>query len=112
MTSNFWFALISVGCLAPLYWAVAWGFRYVPLPIENPFIRLAIIFPYGAAIGGIPIAEIHIYRYLTGIRNVSRDNVFMSSIFIQIVIFCIILFRRGLADIRNRPKQTPPGDET
>jgi predicted Zn-dependent protease len=109
MPSNFWFALVSVGCLAPVLWAIGWSIRYVPVPIKNPFIRLAVQLSYGVPIGGIPIGQIYLYRYLTGIRNVSRDNVaFHIMQMAELAIFFIVVYRSALY-MRTRQKQPDPG---
>lgn len=88
MTSGLW----AILPLALFQWLVAWSLRYMPVNIRNTLARLLLLLCVGVCLGGVPIAQIIIYRSITKIHDLRKDNYFLAILFAELIVSLVIVF--------------------
>ncbi len=92
---------------AVFQWLVVWSLRYLPLPIKNQALKFVTIAMYSVGVFGAWIAQILIYRSMTGIYVVRNDHYFQAVFLTEHVIAIAIGFTSAW-ELRKKQK---PQDE-
>lgn len=100
MTHSTYLALLSALPFTVLLWSVSWCARYIPVPIKNWLVRLAVQLTLGIAVIAICIGQIVVYRSVAGL--VAADNLLVGLVIAENVVGFIII----LLDVRARQKRT------
>ena len=74
-----------------LEWLVAWLVRYVPVPIRNPLIRVAVQLGFGGGGGGLALAQLRVYQLAAGWDALRGPNRFLAAfVIVQGIGLCVV----------------------
>jgi hypothetical protein len=92
---------------AALQWTMVWCLRFIPLPIKNPLVRAITQIIFAGTLSVSAVAQIQLYRSLTGIRVLKNDHFFISTFVGEYVVgICILL--TSARELRRKEERSTP----
>ena len=98
---------LAVLTFAAAQWFVAWLMRYLPLHIKNSVLRLIVQVAFPGAMFGVWMAQGALYRSLTGIQVLKKDQFFTVMTLIEYLISTGVIL---LVAFERRKKSSHKGE--
>lgn len=96
---------LAMAPLVVLQWVIAWwSFRLLPTTIKTEIMKDVAWISISAAWFGTVLAEIVLYRYMTGIRALDQDNFFTDFLLGEMLVSFCLFFISGKAWQRKRDR--------
>jgi len=92
---------------AALIWLTMWSLRFLPTPITNPLKRFIVQVVLAAVLGGSVIAQMFLYKSLSGLRVLKNDKFFNAAVIMEGSIAICFLF--ASAFVRRRKEKEEGG---
>ena len=90
--------------LAALQWSMVWCLRFI-LPIKNPLVRAIAQIAFAGTLAVCAVAQILLYRSLTGIRVLKNDHAFIPAFLAEYFVGICILMTSAL-ELRRKEKKS------
>jgi hypothetical protein len=94
--------LLAMLPFTAVLWAITWSLRYLPIPFRSSLTKIIIMLVIGVAFTGTWVAQIGIYRWITGVGGIG--NSFVFEIFIPQSVIALLIMLNGAYHRRNQEK--------